>query len=209
MVNLKFIFILFFLGFYSCSPSPTPKYPLPPITLKLHSMAMDLVPYINNNDSCLKAIKLLDSATSLDSNYFLAYYNKVMFLNTLNEYGKAIVAIKNSIRIKPEANDLYMLGGLLYEKVSDSLLAAQYFRESLNICNKILDTMSKGNSDYLMLMSNKVINLIMLGNHSEANKLLKKIYENETDESEKNNILETMSATKAELINKIFSAKRQ
>lgn len=131
-----------------------------------------------------------------------------MFLNTLNEYNKAIVAIKNSIRIKPEANDLYMLGGLLYEKVSDSLLADQYFQESLNICNKILDTMSKGNSDYLMLMSNKAINLIMLGSHSEANKLLKKIYENETDESEKNNILETMSATKAELINKIFSAKR-
>lgn len=77
MVNLKFIFILFFWGFYSCSPSSTPKYPLPPITLKLHSMAMDLVPYINNSDSCLKAIKLLDSASSLDSNYFLAYYIKL------------------------------------------------------------------------------------------------------------------------------------
>ena len=45
---------------------------------------MTLVKFINNEDSSKKAISLLDKATAIDSNYFLGYYNKLMFLDQLN-----------------------------------------------------------------------------------------------------------------------------
>src|SRR4051794_29319897 len=95
---LQFIFLLLLIG---CK-GKTDKYPLPPLSLKLESKAMELVTQLGNKDSCLKAISLLDSATDMDNDYFLAYYNKLPFLCSLREYGKAINAVNNAIRIKPE-----------------------------------------------------------------------------------------------------------
>jgi hypothetical protein len=47
---------------------------------------MKMVPFINNRDSAIKALALLDRATSIDTNYFLGYSNKIMFLSQLTMY---------------------------------------------------------------------------------------------------------------------------
>lgn len=125
---------------------------------------MRLVPFIDNADSCKKAIRLLDSATHMDSDYFLGYYNKLMFLSQLNDYDKAVSTVNKLIELRPNANDLYLTGGLLYEKKGDTARALQYFQKSLAICNSVLDTMSQTNRDYEMLSNNRKELIQMIDN---------------------------------------------
>lgn len=82
---------------------------------------MTLVPFVDNIDSAKKAIKMLDSATTIDSNYYLGHFNKIMFLNRLSQFDKAILTSKSLIRLRPDAHDLYIVCGIFYEKLCDTI----------------------------------------------------------------------------------------
>ena len=123
-----------------------------------------------------------------------------MFLYSLKEYGKAVETLNECIRLNPSAQDLYLTGGILYERVGDTASAKEYFRKSLTICNNVLDTISTKNRDFDMLVSNKAINLIMLDDSAEADKILKTLYGKQQDEEMKKMILSVMNKTKKELI---------
>jgi len=133
--------------------------------------------YSGNTDSCKKALLYLDSATAIDNNCFLCYMNKIMFLIPLKEYNKSLTAINNCIRIKPYAIDLYLNRGMIYEKMGDTVNAVQSYHESLEISNKILDTMKTSNSQYIMISINKASSLIMLNDTAQGDSLLKNLYD--------------------------------
>jgi tetratricopeptide (TPR) repeat protein len=111
-----------------------------------------------------------------------------MFLSSLKKYDKAIIAINNCLRITPNAHDIYLTGGILYENLGDTISSKTYFQKSLTICNIVLDTMNTKNRDYVMFTTNKAINLIMLGDSIRANKLLKYLYDTQPDDPEYNNV---------------------
>ena len=114
------------------------KHPPPPVSLKYYSQALGLMKFVKEKDSCRKAIQLLDKATSSDSNFFNAHYNKLLFLNELKDYKKCIAVINSLNRIKPNANDIYLLGGVFLDKIGDTTLANNYFSKSLEICSSVL-----------------------------------------------------------------------
>ena len=208
MKPLKLLFIFLIMGLYSCEQKSAKHKPDLEV-IKLNNKIVPLVPFINNIDSSKKALEFLDSATSIDTNYFLGYYNKLMFLYALKEYNKAILAINNCIRIKPNAHNLYLTGGILYEKIGDTISSKSYFEKSLKICNSVLDTMKENNTNYIFLSTNKAVNLIMLGNTITANKTLKQVHdalsnEGEFADAEKKYVLSFMNKNKIDLIEKIL-----
>ena len=175
------------------------KAKIDPAAVKLNYLAMDLYVY-QNNDSSSKAIKFLDSATGIDSNYFLGYYDKLMFLNQLKHYNEAIIAVNNIIRLRPNANDFYLMGGIFCEKIGDTVSSRNYFQKSLAICAKVLDTMNVKNGAYDMLVINKAINQIMLGQKKKGDSLLRQIYETQSDSSQKAMTLSLMNKNKSEIV---------
>lgn len=205
MKTLKIFFVFLLIGFCSCGQK-TVKHTVDPIAIKLNNKIIPLVSFIDNMDSCRKALEFLDSATAIDSNYFLGYYNKLMFLYSLKEYNKAVLAINSCIRIRPDAHDLYLTGGILYERISDTVSAKAYFEKSLTLCNSVLDTMKTDNINYLMLSTNKAINLIMLGDSIMGNKIFKILYDTRPDDpkydnnAEKEYILPFMNKNKIQLL---------
>ncbi len=158
---------------------------------------------IQNRDSAIKAIIFLDSATAIDSNYYLGYYNKLIVLNQLKQYNKAIIAINNLIRLQPNANVFYFNGGIIYEKMGDTISSRYYFQKSLEICIKVLDTMKVENGNYEMLITNKAVDLIMLGKKEEGNLLLIQVYEKQTDKSQKEMTFSFMNKNKSEIVEMI------
>jgi tetratricopeptide (TPR) repeat protein len=204
MTTLKFITTFLLIALYSCGQKPA-KHKADPAAVELNNKAMTLVAFIDNSDSSKKAISLLDKATTIDSNYFLGYYNKLMFFNQLKQFDKAILTVNKLIQLRPSAHDLYMTGGILYEQIGDTISSKTYFEKSLTICNNVLDTMSNKNRDYEMLVSNKAINLIMLGQQEDANKILKALYDTRPDDPEYDNVTKKwiqslMNKNKAELM---------
>jgi tetratricopeptide (TPR) repeat protein len=174
MTTLKFITAFLLFALYSCGQD-TSKRKVDPSVATLNNKIIPLVHHLNNPDSCKQALLYLDSATKVDNNCFLCHFNKLMFLYSLKQFDKAVETISECIRIKPFAYDLYLIGGILNEKVGDTISSKKYFQKSLTILNPALDTMSVHNLNYEILVSAKAINLIMLGDNKAGNDLLKSI----------------------------------
>jgi tetratricopeptide (TPR) repeat protein len=201
MITLKFTLILLLSGLFSIGQT-TSKHRINALAKKLNDSAIELTFTMNDSDY-QKAILLLDQATAVDSNYFLAYWNKLVFQLQLKQYDKAIVTSKNLIRIRTTAPDLHLTFGVLYERVRDSLSAEKEFQEALSLYDKFLDTMSLKNKDYDMLSVNKAVDLIMLGEQMKGNEFLKQLYDRQADDSLKGLILSFMNKNKKDLIETI------
>lgn len=199
MTTLKFLTTFLLIGLCSCGQKSA-KHKVDHAAVELNNKAMTFVPFIDNADSAKKAISLLDKATTIDSNYFLGHFNKLMFFNQLKQFDKAVLTVNKLIKLRPAAHDLYLTGGILYEQLGDPISSKSYFEKSLAICNSVLDTMSTKNRDYKMLVGNKAVNLIMLGEQAKANELLKQLYDSQTNEEQKKWTASLMNKNKKELL---------
>ena len=200
MTTLKFITAFLLFALYSCGQNTSKRKVDPSVTI-LSNKIIPLVNHLNNPDSCKQALLYLDSATKIDNNCFLCYYNKLMFLYSLKQFDKAVETMNECIRIKPSAHDLYLTGGILYEKVGDTISSKKYFQKSLTILNSVLDTMKARNLNYEVLVSNKAVNLIMLDDNKSGNELLKVIADRQQEPELKEMTLSYMNKSKKELVN--------
>ncbi len=198
MKTYTLVFILMLLALYSFGQKPT-KHIVDPKAIKLNNEATKLLGY-NNNDSTLKGVYLLDKATEIDSNYYLAYSNKLTCLTQLRQYDKAIATAKRLIRFKPLAPDIYMMCGEIYDKINDTISSNIYFNKALALSNAYLDTMKVENINYDMFIMNKAVTLIMLNQQVEGNKLLKQLYNRQKYETFKEHIKSFMNKNKKELL---------
>ncbi len=128
-----------------------------------------------------------------------------MFLVPLKQFERAIETMNECIRIKPYAHDLYLYGGILYEKIGDTVSSSTYFNKSLSICNNVLDTMSPHNNNYEMLIANQAVNLIMSGKHTEGKATWKKLYNAQTDSTARKVTLSMMQMDKKELVTHLIN----
>ncbi len=155
MTNPKYITLLFLLIVFSCRQDQKDEKPNP-LAVRLNYEAMKMTPFISNSDSTNKAISLLNKATLIDSNYFLGYYNKLIFYSELKQFNNADKTVQKLIKLRPNAHDIYLTAGIIKEQLGDTINAQFYFTKSFDICNKVLDTMSNLNKDYKMLIDNKI-----------------------------------------------------
>lgn len=168
---------------------------------QLHDSAMTLAMKFGNKE---QIIALLDQATETDSNFYLAYWNKLVFQMELNQFGKALNTAKNLIRIQPETPDSYVTMGILYEKNGDSLSAQKHFNEALSRYDKILDTISTSNTKYETFLMNKAVNLIFIGQEEKGNKILQELYDKQKDDLHKEIYRQFLGKSKKEILEEFF-----
>lgn len=168
---------------------------------RLTNQIMPLVNHLNNSDSCRKALLLIDSALAIDSDCYLCYYNKIMFLSALGDLEGSITAMDNCIRLNPNVPELHLAGGLFYSKKGDTTTGRLYFERSLAIINSVMDTAATEDLQFKVLETNKAINLLLLGDSIAGNKLLEAIVK-KGDGLENNSLAKSlMHKTRSELMN--------
>lgn len=150
--------------------------------LRLKNSPISYIKFLNNKDSCRKAILYLDSAIALDKNCYTCYSNKIVFLNALKDRPAAISAINECIRLKPTSYDLYLQAGVLYEKTGDTLTSRKYFKKALQYCAAKTDQdrgktfKEPGDHDWYVVRADYAIILKLLGRDSAANSMLTNLY---------------------------------
>ena len=199
MTTLKFITAFLLIALYSCGQNTATRKVDPKVTA-LSNKIIPLVSYLDNPDSCKQALLYLDSATNIDNNCFLCYYNKLMFLYSLKQFDKAVKTMNECIRIKPWAYEFYSTGGILYEKVGDTVSSKKYFQKSLTIINSILDTTKVRDLNYEALLNFKAVNLIMLDQYKDGNDLLKANADRQQEPEFKKTTLSYMNKSKKQLV---------
>lgn len=130
-----------------------------------------------------------------------------MFLYSLKQFDKAVETMNECIRISPSAHDLYLTGGILYEKIGDTISSRKYFQISLTILNSVLDTMKVRDMTYEMLVSNKAINLIMLDYNKVGNDILKALADKQQEPELKEMTMSFMNKSKKELVEIMTSSQ--
>lgn len=126
------------IGFSACGQKTKPHVNDPRV-VQLHKEATSksIIANLTNKDSALKAIELLDSATSIDSNYFQAYYSKMMFLPLLDQKEKIKSTLNSLLRIKPFDAEIHMLAGYMYDNMNDTITSI-FFTEKQLISAEVL-----------------------------------------------------------------------
>jgi tetratricopeptide (TPR) repeat protein len=201
---MKILSILFFfIIFIACSQNQQAKKYIPnPKAKQLADSAAMVLMYTNDKE---KAIALLDQAIQIDSNYYLAYANKLGFQASLNRFNDALVTAKNLIRIKPQSPDAHTAVGMIYWKTGDSVSAINHFTKASTLFDKILDTMSKSNKYYESALMNKAFNFILLGQQEKGNEILRELYNKQTDEDQKKMYEQFLNKSRKEIIDDLFT----
>ncbi len=196
-LSLCFLFLILFACVQKNSGDK--KHTIDPKAKQLNDNAVTLERSMKEEDS-RKAILLLDEAIKIDSNYFTAYWNKLVLQHQLKQYNRAIETGKQILKLN-KAPYFYFLIATFYYRLGDTTSANNYFKETLKRCDTLLGTMSKKNrSSYEVVVMNKGVSLIFLGQQEEGNKILKQYYDSQTDTIYKISTGVFMNKTKEEIL---------
>ena len=142
------------------------------MALEFNKKAIDLAPFMKD-DSLKKAIVYLDSATSIDSSCVLCYSNKLTFLLSLKLFDRAMSTVLKIIELRPGEYYYYTTAGMLSELSGDSALAKSYFQQSLNLSEKVLDTVKIRSADYYGISVLQSNIYLMLGDSIKSKQQLR------------------------------------
>lgn len=196
---MHFSILFLLIGLYACGQQSGNKiHPLDPRAKQLNDSAMFVA---MQTGSYGQAIELLDQATRIDSNYLTAYGNKLIFQLELKKFEEALITANNLIRINPDAPEHFANFGMIYECKGDTVLSKKFFTQAAKRYDIILDTMNPANKDYDLLLMNKAINLVLVGEQQKGNEILQELYIKQKDETNKQLITLFINKSKQEILN--------
>lgn len=206
MFKFKSLFhlLFYFTSFIFSSCAQDVKNQNVRINLKAKQLNDSAVQFVINTNDYEKAITLLDESIKIDTGYITAYSNKLSFQVALKKYKEAIETGKALIRLQPNGIEFCFTEGLLYELTADTSKAFEYYKHSLTITNKVLDTITDSNvkRDYILL--NKATILSFLNRQQEASVIYNELYTHAKDSIFKEIILDVMNKPKNQLIKEFF-----
>ena len=137
---MKYVFVIVLITIIGCKEKTTrlkfggKEYNIDNRAIELNNKATSI--FIANADSVDYAIKMLSESIQIDSNYFLAYQNKINFEKNLKKFDFGIGTIRAFINRFPDNPSAYLALGLLQEKKGDSLAARLNYRMALDLPTK-------------------------------------------------------------------------
>ena len=156
-----------------------------------------------NEEDAKLALMLLKRASVLDSNNYFAWWDQVMLYNEQKKYDRSLEAEQHLIRLSHRHPDHLAATGILYFRLKDTASANQYFSEALQGYNSILDTVQPGTYDYDYFVMNKGILMIMQGDQTAGNTLLKELYTATTDTLMQRSMLDFIDKSPEEILEKV------
>jgi len=190
-----------------CNHTANFTKPVNPAAKKLNDSAMEHYSHVGDSNRFDIVMKLLDSSTKIDDQYYLAYWNKLIVLGDFGRYNEAINVTRELQRLRPLSPDIYSIRGTLYYKIGNMDSVHNNYKTADDRYNDILDTMSKSNRDYKALLLNKAINLKLMGEQTKGESILKDLYEQETVKEYKELISSYMNKSKEEMLDEISFPK--
>ena len=199
---MKLVFyLLALLTFISCGQTEKrkEKYKVDLKAQELNNRGVKLALTLNE-DSILKAISMLDQATKIQPDYYLAHWNKFIYQNQLGLTKDALTTLKDLEKLTPENPDWKVELGIFMEVNGDSLKAREKYVEADRLYKSILDTLTSKTEPYQMILTNRAVNLKLLGYENEGDKILKEISSKQADTTLKELFECFVTLTRKELI---------
>jgi tetratricopeptide (TPR) repeat protein len=153
------------------------------------------------------AISLLNQATSIDTSYYTAYWNKRAYQIEARQYTDALATGRQMIKLSPNNADDYTCQGMISEMALDSVNALKYFNNAIIAYNRILDTMDISNSKYKPMQLGKAMDLIMVNQRTNGNAIFKKLQDDSQGIFEKKSYKKYINLSKNGIVNNYVPGK--
>jgi len=153
------------------------------------------------------AIGLLNQATSIDTSYYTAYWNKRAYQIEARQYTDALATGKQMIKLSPDNADDYTCQGMVNEMALDSVSALKYFNQAISLYSSVLDTMDVNNKDYKAMELGKAMDLIMVNQRTNGNVILKKLQDDSQGIFERKSYKKYINLSKNGIVNNYTPGK--
>jgi tetratricopeptide (TPR) repeat protein len=100
-----------------------------PQAIRLNNKAVEFI----KAQSFDSALIYLDKAIEIDTTYYAAYGNKCSVYCSLKDYKNALLATQKEIEVKPDLAEARTFGGMLYDRLGDTLMALVYYKKSVEL----------------------------------------------------------------------------
>jgi len=157
--------------------------------IKLNHQAMDsyfnsLLPASAHDKTLKKALNLLNQAIAIDSNYYGAYSNKMVFQAELNQPDSAFVIAKLIVKKWPKDESTIITLGKYYELKGDSASAYQCYKNALSDIELVLKSTTDSNKE-MFFQIEKAKALMLLNQPQQADNILKSVMVHESNQTVK------------------------
>lgn len=137
MLKYNLIFILIIIGNYCFSQNSVIPNNYNKTAIKLNDSAVNIVfKGANSKESLMIAIKLLDSATKIETKDPVLYSNKILYLNHLGRFKEALKQNEILLKISQNTPTVIETRGLILYKLGDKVNAEKNFKIAHDLISK-------------------------------------------------------------------------
>ena len=158
---------------FSCNSQNKQSYDEKAIAL--NNRASELI--ITKPDS---ALILLNQATEIDPDYYLAHNNKINLFISRGEFDKAIESAEKGVKAKPDLAESVTMLGMLYDYKGQTDKAREQYTKALEIYNRRLENSDKNEFDNKL---NRALTLLLLEKLEEGQKEIERLLQEYPNDS--------------------------
>ena len=118
------------------------------------------------------ALILLNQATEIDPDYYLAHNNKINLFISKGEFDKAIESAEKGVKAKPDLAEAITMLGMLYDYKEQPDKAKEQYAKALEIYNRRLENSDK---DVFANKLNRAHTLLLLEKQEEGQKEIERL----------------------------------
>jgi len=181
LISMKLVIYSFLISclLFSACNSKTQEHNYNEKAKQLNDSAVTMSFQLSDTAKVMAAIQLLNEATNIQSDYYSAYWNKLVFQSQLGLIDDAFATLKIMEQISPKNPDLKLRLGNFYEQhKKDTIQAMSKYREADLLYKSILDTINTNSLSYQSIITSYALNLKMLGKNVEADSILYSFIQN-------------------------------
>ena len=197
--------LLFAICYLSCKSSHAQQKP------SAEAIALNNMAFALGNDSLRsnpsdsvhllqEAINILNKSLKIDSNYYIAYRNKMNFQAELKQQDSAFFTAKQIIKKWPKQTQITILAGEYCEFKGDTTSAVGYYKKALSVINHVLDSIGVNSKRYGSRQIEKAKVLMLLDQPEKAHNILKDLFDHATSEFDKQNLKDLMGMNRHDVL---------
>lgn len=195
MRHINIILTLLTLLTVSCNSQTHPD--IDKEAIALNNQAIEIIH--SDPDS---ALRLLDKATDIDKDYYVAYNNKVSVYCSKGDYDNAIKAAVQGLKVKPDLAEAVTMLGMLYDYTRQPDKAKEQYKKAIDLYDNRIATSDK---DKQANRLNRAHALLLLGNETEGQKEVRELLKENPDDF---TIQMLVDFNKNKYLNDLFEQKK-
>jgi tetratricopeptide (TPR) repeat protein len=195
---MRILFVLSFFYLTACGQANVKPSGPNPQARRLRDSASRF--FVSSPDQLEQVIALLDQSTAIDSNYAVAFSDKITYQLLAHRHEEALGTTERLARLFPKDPKWLLTGGTVHQALGRDTEAKARYTHAIKLIDAILDTLPKKADDYVLLQSAKGMALVLNDQEAAGQKLLQQLLSEQTNPVQRQFLQQFVGKDKSQLL---------